>query len=180
MVVLPAASRPTIKILISFFAKSRLNSFVNVSPIFFSNQTSQADQISEILEKSNKKKSKTRDIEMNLTSDPIRSQENETTERRYNEIDRTWSNRRLDQIKFRSNRERERERLFDFLPIGERESPRVRKWGRRNGGERTRRSPLAFLYAKILGGKLSHATRQSHVTNRWIRGLGRQRQMDRL
>lgn len=33
MVVLPAASRPTIRIRISFLAKSRLNSFVNVSPI---------------------------------------------------------------------------------------------------------------------------------------------------
>lgn len=33
MVVLPAASRPTIKILISFLAKSRLNNFVNVNPI---------------------------------------------------------------------------------------------------------------------------------------------------
>lgn len=35
IVVLPAASSPTIKILISFFAKSRLNSFANVSPILF-------------------------------------------------------------------------------------------------------------------------------------------------
>lgn len=34
MVVLPAASRPTIRIRISLLAKSRLNSFVNVSPIF--------------------------------------------------------------------------------------------------------------------------------------------------
>ena len=33
MVVLPAASRPTMRILISFLAKRRLNSFVNVSPI---------------------------------------------------------------------------------------------------------------------------------------------------
>jgi len=33
MVVLPAASRPTIRIRISFFAKSLLNSFVNVNPI---------------------------------------------------------------------------------------------------------------------------------------------------
>lgn len=34
MVVLPAASRPTIRIRISFLAKSRLKSFVNDSPIF--------------------------------------------------------------------------------------------------------------------------------------------------
>jgi hypothetical protein len=33
MVVLPAASRPTMRIRISFLAKRRLNSFVNVSPI---------------------------------------------------------------------------------------------------------------------------------------------------
>uniref|UniRef100_A0A2P2LC44 Putative adp-ribosylation factor 2 n=1 Tax=Rhizophora mucronata TaxID=61149 RepID=A0A2P2LC44_RHIMU len=33
IVVLPAASRPTIRIRISFLAKSRLNSFVKVSPI---------------------------------------------------------------------------------------------------------------------------------------------------
>ncbi|KAJ0495391.1 hypothetical protein HanIR_Chr12g0608271 [Helianthus annuus] len=33
MVVLPAASRPTINIRISFLAKSRLKSLVNVSPI---------------------------------------------------------------------------------------------------------------------------------------------------
>ena len=36
MVVLPAASRPTIRMRISFLAKSRLNSFVNVSPIMLS------------------------------------------------------------------------------------------------------------------------------------------------
>lgn len=34
MVVLPAASRPTIRIRISFLAKSRLKSFANESPIF--------------------------------------------------------------------------------------------------------------------------------------------------
>ena len=34
MVVLPAASRPTMRILISFLAKRRLKSLVNESPIF--------------------------------------------------------------------------------------------------------------------------------------------------
>lgn len=36
MVVLPAASKPTIRIRISFLAKSRLKSLVNVNPIFLS------------------------------------------------------------------------------------------------------------------------------------------------
>lgn len=40
MVVLPAASRPTIRILISFLAKSLLNNFVKVSPISISLQLS--------------------------------------------------------------------------------------------------------------------------------------------
>jgi len=35
MVVLPAASRPTIRIRISFLAKSRLKSLVKDSPIFY-------------------------------------------------------------------------------------------------------------------------------------------------
>lgn len=46
IVVLPAASSPTIKILISFFEKNRLNNLVKVSPILFTadEDTSHTDQ----------------------------------------------------------------------------------------------------------------------------------------